>query len=114
MAAQAGLAGTKVPASNSSGYPLCQAILVGARPKPHGTQKLLLRLHVSMERFSISAQVKSTPKTGVESGLWRALLLQVLLAVLCTKVLQPPTGWTDFQTKAGTAASYDGYFYLRL
>ena len=60
-----------VPASNSSGYPFCQTILVGARPKPHGTQKFLLRLRVPVERFSISAQMKSTPKTDAKSGLWR-------------------------------------------
>ena len=97
-----------VPASNSSGYPFCQTILVGAAtvkrvlrtrqrtvagaalrflqgrkarsknrlsarecPKPHGTQKFLLRLRVPAERFSISAQMKSTPKTDAKSGLWR-------------------------------------------
>ena len=97
-----------VPASNSSGYPFCQTILVGAAtvkrvlrtrqrtvagaalrflqgrkarsknrlsarecPKPHGTQKFLLRLRVPAERFSISAQIKSTPKTDAKSGLWR-------------------------------------------
>src|SRR5699024_8859758 len=61
-----------VVASNSSGYPFCQTILVGARPKPHETQKFLLRLRVPAERFSISAQMKSKPKIDAKSGLWRA------------------------------------------
>lgn len=47
-----------VPASNSSGYPFCQTILVGARPKPHGTQKFLLRLRVLR---TLPSQYKRNP-----------------------------------------------------
>src|SRR5699024_8174690 len=67
-----GLLVPNVPASNSSGYPFCQTMFVGARPKPHGTQKFLLRLRVLAERFSTFVQIKSTPKTDAKSGLWRA------------------------------------------
>ena len=47
---QAGLAGTKVPASNSPGYPLCQTILVGARPKPQLNAEVLSAAARSCER----------------------------------------------------------------